>query len=176
MPIISQSSYGGPPSYYLNGHFETILPSLFRKVDGVVYRRERIFTPDGDFLDLDWSSVGSNKLLIVSHGLEGSSDRHYAKGLAKIFNAHSIDVLVWNNRSCSGEINIRPVLYHHGSSDDLKVTIQYVLQTCGYNELFLSGISMGGAQVLKYLGENGEDVPSSIKKAAVYSTPLQSGR
>ncbi|MEB2774262.1 alpha/beta fold hydrolase [Algoriphagus sp. D3-2-R+10] len=168
---IIKPSYKGPPVYLFNGHLETIIPSLFRKVSDVSYTREKIDTPDGDFLNLDWAKVGSSKLLIISHGLEGDSERHYVRGMVKLFNSNKIDVLVWNNRSCGGEINLRPILYHHGASYDLDTTISYVLKNHSYEEIFLSGISMGGAQTLKYLGEKGSDLPVEIKRAAVYSTP-----
>ncbi|WP_143961071.1 YheT family hydrolase [Litoribacter populi] len=171
MPLIESSTYQGPPAYLFNGHFETIIPSIFRKIEGVKYHRERFNTTDGDFLDLDWSKVNSKKRLIISHGLEGSSDRHYVKGLVKLANSKNMDALAWNNRSCSGEINIAPKLYHHGASDDLKAVIDHVIAQGSYNEIYLTGISMGGAQTLKYLGESGRNLPSQIKKAAVYSTP-----
>ena len=171
MPILS-SSYTQAPLFYLNGHFETIIPSIWRKIEGVSYEREKIDTPDGDFLNLDWSRVEGDRLLIVSHGLEGDSQRHYARALVKLFNQQGIDVLVWNNRSCGGELNLQPVLYHHGSSQDLDTVVQHVLSSTRYSELFLAGISMGGAQTLNYLGKKGENVPSILKKAAVYSTPV----
>jgi predicted alpha/beta-fold hydrolase len=171
MPILS-SAYTQAPLFYLNGHFETIVPSIWRKIEGVSYEREKINTPDGDFLNLDWSGVGGERLLIVSHGLEGDSQRHYARALVKLFNKQGIDVLVWNNRSCGGELNLQPVLYHHGSSQDLDTVVQHVLSTNRYEELYLAGISMGGAQTLNYLGRKGENVPSILKKAAVYSTPV----
>lgn len=171
MPILS-SSYTKAPLFYLNGHFETIIPSIWRKIEGVSYEREKIDTSDRDFLNLDWSRVGGERLLIVSHGLEGDSQRHYARALVKLFNQQGIDVLVWNNRSCGGELNLQPVLYHHGSSQDLDTVIQHVLSSTRYSELYLAGISMGGAQTLNYLGKKGEDVPSILKKAAVYSTPV----
>ncbi|MFC5623604.1 YheT family hydrolase [Algoriphagus winogradskyi] len=170
MPII-KSTYSGPPIYLFNGHLETIIPSLFRKIVDVNYTREKIDTPDGDFLNLDWAKVGSSKLLIISHGLEGDSERHYVRGMVKLFNSCHVDVLVWNNRSCGGEINLGPILYHHGASYDLDTTIAHVLKTHTYDEIFLTGISMGGAQTLKYLGEKGKDLPKEIKRAAVYSTP-----
>ncbi|EAZ83029.1 YheT family hydrolase [Algoriphagus machipongonensis] len=170
MPIIP-STYPGPPAFLINGHLETIIPSLFRKVEGVNYQRQKIDTPDGDFLNLDWSKVGSSKLLIISHGLEGDSERHYARGLVKLFNQNQIDVLVWNNRTCGGEINNLPILYHHGASYDLEAVVDFVLKNDDYQEIYLSGISMGGAQTLKYLGEKGERISEKIKKAAVYSTP-----
>ncbi|WP_297337737.1 alpha/beta fold hydrolase [Algoriphagus sp.] len=170
MPIIS-SQYRNPPFYLLNGHVETVVPSLLRTVKGVSYQREKINTPDGDFLNLDWSKVGSDRLLIVSHGLEGDSYRHYAMGLVKLFNQHGVDVIVWNNRSCGGEINLKPILYHHGASYDLETVVQHVISNRNYPHIFLSGISMGGAQTLKYLGEKSHDLPTQIKRAAVYSTP-----
>lgn len=70
MPVVS-SNYKGPPFYYMNGHFETIIPSMSRKIEGVNYQREQIETPDDDFLNLDWLKNGHEKLLIISHGLEG---------------------------------------------------------------------------------------------------------
>ncbi|GAA0880075.1 alpha/beta fold hydrolase [Algoriphagus jejuensis] len=170
MPIIP-STYLKPPAYLFNGHLETIIPSLWRKVAGVEYTREKIDTPDGDFLNLDWSKVGGAKLLILSHGLEGDSRRHYALGLVKIFNQSGIDVLVWNNRTCGGEMNLKPILYHHGASYDLETVVDHVLGQNIYQEIVLSGVSMGGAQTLKYLGEKGESLPKIITKAAVYSTP-----
>jgi predicted alpha/beta-fold hydrolase len=170
MPIL-KSTYPGPPIFLFNGHLETIVPSLYRKVKNVNYQREKINTPDGDFLNLDWSKVGSDKLLIISHGLEGDSERHYVKGLVKLFNQHKIDALVWNNRTCGGEINKLPILYHHGASYDLDTTVRHVLELNSYSTVYLTGISMGGAQTLKYLGEKGKEVPKEIKKSAVYSTP-----
>jgi len=171
MPILA-SSYANPPFFYLNGHFETILPSIWRKVEGVNYEREKIDTPDGDFLNLDWSKVGGTHLLLVSHGLEGDSQRHYARGLVKLFNQKGIDVLVWNNRSCGGEINNQPILYHHGSTYDLDTVIKHVLSKTSYAGIFLAGISMGGAQTLNYLGQKGKNLSPLILRAAVYSTPV----
>ncbi|WP_296705030.1 alpha/beta fold hydrolase [Algoriphagus sp.] len=170
MPIL-ESTYPGPPAFLFNGHLETIVPSLYRRVKGINYQREKISTLDGDFLNLDWSKVGSHKLLIISHGLEGDSERHYARGLVKLFNQNGIDALVWNNRTCGGEINDLPILYHHGASYDLDTTVQHVIKEYNYTEIYLSGISMGGAQTLKYLGEKGQSLPKQIKKSAVYSTP-----
>jgi uncharacterized protein len=170
MPILP-STYQNPPRYLFNGHLETIFPSLFRNVLEVNYNREKIDTPDDDFLTLDWSKVGGKKLLVISHGLEGDSRRHYAMGLVKLFNQNGIDALVWNNRTCGGEMNLRPILYHHGASYDLNTVIEHVISTHSYQKIFFVGISMGGAQTLKYLGEKGVDLPKVIQKAAVYSTP-----
>lgn len=171
MPILA-SSYTKPPFFFLNGHFETILPSIWRKVEGVNYEREKIDTPDGDFLNLDWSKVGGTQLLLISHGLEGDSQRHYARGLVKLFNQKGIDVLVWNNRSCGGELNRQPILYHHGSTYDLETVVTHVLGSTSYAGIFLTGISMGGAQTLNYLGQQGKNLSPLIQRAAVFSTPV----
>ncbi len=104
MPLISKSNYCAP-SFLQNGHIQSIYPTLFRKFDTGFYHRERLFTPDDDFLDIDWSRTGSNELAIISHGLEGSSHRNYVVGMVKILNRNGWDALAWNYRSCSGEIN-----------------------------------------------------------------------
>ena len=76
MPLIEPSSYTRPPFYQFNGHLQTLLPALLRRVEAP-YERERLTLPDGDFLDLDWIDRGSRRLVILTHGLEGNSDRHY---------------------------------------------------------------------------------------------------
>lgn len=159
------------PALLFGSHLETIYPSLFRKVEGVIYERERITTPDHDFLDLDWMRQGSKKLVIISHGLEGSSDRAYVRGMARIFFHHGFDVLAWNYRGCSGEMNLKIRFYHSGATDDLDFTIHHAV-TLGYEEINLIGFSLGGNLTLKYLGEKGEALNRLIKKAATFSVPL----
>ena len=99
MPIIYRSEYPGSPLYLFNGHLQTVVPSVFRKVKGVNYERERLILTDGDFVDLDWLDTGSKKLVILTHGLEGDSHRHYIKGTAKLFAQNGWDALAWNCRS-----------------------------------------------------------------------------
>ncbi len=72
-----------PPFLFGNGHVQTIFPVLFRKVGSVLYERERIATFDNDFLDLDWSVKGHDRLAVISHGLEGNTHRAYVKGMVK---------------------------------------------------------------------------------------------
>ncbi len=159
------------PTLLFGSHLETIYPSLFRKVAGVIYERERITTPDHDFLDLDWMRQGSKKLVIISHGLEGSSDRAYVRGMARIFFNHGFDVLAWNYRGCSGEMNLKIRFYHSGATDDLDFTIRHAA-SLGYDEINLIGFSLGGNLTLKFLGEKGESLNPIIKKAATFSVPL----
>ena len=172
MPVI-KSEYKAP-LFLRNGHLSTILPSLFRKVEGVTYERERITTPDNDFLDLDWIRNANNRVVIVLHGLEGSSDRHYSKGVAKQFSANGWDVVAWNARSCSGEINTQPRLYHHADIKDIYTTITHVLNIQPYTQMALVGFSMGGAVVLNYLSKSTQ-IPPQIKVAVAISAPVDVG-
>lgn len=170
MPLI-ESSYR-PPFYLRNAHLATIIPSTFRKVEGVDYKRERIHTPDGDFLDLDWSINRSNKLVIISHGLEGSADRPYVKGMVKYFNQNGWDALAWNCRSCSGELNWKPRFYHHGATEDIEQVINHAIHSKSYKTIALVGFSMGGSMTLKYLGEKGNKVPEEVVGGVAFSVPV----
>ena len=105
MPIINHSSYQRP-KFLFNRHLETILPSLIRSVRSMPEcERIRISTDDNDFLDLDWYKHKSDRLLILSHGLEGDSQRMYIKGMVKRFHLAGWNVIAWNYRGCSGEMN-----------------------------------------------------------------------
>lgn len=162
-----------PPFIFRQGHFNTIIPNLFRRVNDVKYSRQRINTPDGDFIDLDFSKTGSRSIGIVLHGLEGSSERAYIKGMIKALNENSYDAVAFNQRSCSGETNLLYSSYHSGKTDDLDTVVKYLLDNSGYNKIILIGYSLGGNIVLKYLGEKGENVNSYIKSAVAVSVPCQ---
>ncbi len=147
---------------------ETIIPSLFYKVKGIEYERERLELDDGDFLDLDWIRNNNKRLLVLSHGLEGSSERHYIQRPAKHFSKKGWDILAWNNRSCSGEMNRLPRFYHHGATEDIASVIERGLSS-GYEEVVLMGYSMGGGMQQKYLGER--EIDPRIKGAISFSVP-----
>ncbi|MGR3809152.1 YheT family hydrolase [Jiulongibacter sp. NS-SX5] len=159
-----------PPLYQFNGHIQTIYPSLYRKIE-VPYKRERIDLPDGDFVDLDWVKNGSKKLILVTHGLEGDSSRHYVTGLIKLFAQNGFDGLGWNCRSCSGEPNRLPRFYHHGDAEDLRYVLEYAI-FLGYEEVFVAGYSMGGSLTLRLLGEFPQRLPKEVSGAMVASVPL----
>ncbi|MEQ8535641.1 MAG: alpha/beta fold hydrolase [Imperialibacter sp.] len=171
MPLISKSSYKRRPPYLFNPHLETVVPSAFRKVRGVTYDRERVELEDGDFLDVDWLTGGSDKLVVLTHGLEGSSDRPYIAGMAKYFAANGWDALAWNCRTCGGEMNRLPRLYHHGATEDLSAVVEHGLKSGRYRKIALVGFSMGGSMSLKYLGERGSQVREEIIGAATFSVP-----
>ncbi|HEX6223289.1 MAG TPA: alpha/beta fold hydrolase, partial [Chryseolinea sp.] len=106
---------------------------------------------------------------IISHGLEGNSSRAYMKGMAKAFADKGFDVLAWNFRGCSNEMNRQLRFYHSGATDDLDFVVSHA-QRNGYTEIYLIGFSLGGNLTLKYLGE--KNCASYIRKAIVFSTPL----
>jgi predicted alpha/beta-fold hydrolase len=170
MPLIAHSSYR-PPFLFRSGHLQTVYPSLFRRLSLKLYQRERITTPDDDFLDLDWQRVGSRKLAVLSHGLEGSSHRHYMIGMARALNGTGWDALAWNYRSCSGETNRRLRFYHNGSIDDLDLVVRYALSTGLYDEVALIGFSLGGNLTLLYLGKMAAMIDPRVRKAVVFSVP-----
>ncbi len=170
LPLI-QSNYK-PPGFLANGHLQTIYPFFFRKIKGVNYKRERISTPDDDFLDLDWSKVGADTLVILSHGLEGHSRRNYILGMVKLFNQNKIDCLAWNYRSCSGDMNKKKIFYHHGMIEDLDTVLSHTLSLKSYKKIFLVGFSLGGNITCNYLGRKGRNLAKEIKGAAVFSTPF----
>lgn len=168
MPIINQSSYK-PHFYFRNAHVNTILPALLRKVDDVEYKRQRIDTPDNDFIDLDFSCVGSSTIVVAVHGLESNTQRAYIKGVVKIVNQQGWDAVALNLRSCSGEPNLTYGSYHSGKTDDLDTAIHYIYER--YNSILLIGFSLGGNIVLKYVGEKSDALLPKIKAAIGISTP-----
>ncbi len=169
MPIIEKSSYPGPPNWMFNGHLQTIMPA-FRRI-AFYYERERINTSDGDFLDLDWAESGSRNLLILTHGLEGNSQRPYMMGMAKRFFKEGWNILAWNCRSCSGEMNLKPRLYNHGEIGDIGEVIAHALRVKDYERIALVGFSMGGSITMKYLGVHGKEIPDPIDRGIAFSSP-----
>ena len=173
MPLLPPSAYR-PAAWLANGHLQTIAASVLRRVPEVRYQRERLELPDGDFLDLDWSLAGLEPALrlgIISHGLEGDSNRPYVRGMARALNRAGFDALAWNYRGCGGETNRLLRAYHLGDTDDLATVIGHALERKNYPNIFLTGFSAGGNVTLKYLGEDPARVPRAVRRAAVFSVP-----
>lgn len=169
MPIIS-SNYKGN-TFTKNGHLETLLPALFRKVI-VQFARERITLKDGDFIDLDWQRQNSKNVLVLFHGLEGSSQSQYMKGFSKHFFEKGYDTCAVNFRSCSGEMNRLLRSYNSGVSDDIDEVIKHIIPIHSYTEMYLCGFSLGGNALLKYVGEQSTLLNPIIKKATAFSVPI----
>ena len=173
MPVVNHSSYNSP-IWLRNGHLQTIWPVLFRNPPLPSLWRERLETPDGDFIDIDHipacAGIRSGRVAILSHGLEGNSTRRYMLGMAEALNRRGWDVVARNFRGCSGEMNHTLPLYHGGETDDLHLVVQYCV-SLGYGSIVLVGFSMGGNQTLKYLGERDRTIPSQVSAAVAVSVP-----
>ena len=166
MPVLA--SRFRPPFFLRNGHIQTVLSALLPRRSDVAFQRERLELIDGDFLDLGWSRIGAGRLVILSHGLEGSADARYIRGMAAKLNAAGWDVLVWDLRGCSQETNRLPRLYHSGETGDLGAVIDFAATR--YSRIALVGFSLGGGLTLKYLGESSPH--PAIVSAATVSAPL----
>ncbi|HYV28235.1 MAG TPA: alpha/beta fold hydrolase [Candidatus Eisenbacteria bacterium] len=170
MPIVGASTYH-PPRFLSNGHLQTMFSALFRKMDGVAYRRERINTPDDDFLDLDWSETGSRRIAVIAHGLEGNSQRSYTRGMVKALANRGWDAVAWNARGCSGEPNHSLRFTHSGATEDLQTVLAHIFSTRDHMEVALIGFSLGGNLTLKYAGERAGTLDPRIKKIVAFSVP-----
>lgn len=148
MPVVSSSFV--PPVHLRNGHAQTVFGALRRGV-AVEYRRERLELIDGDFVDLDWAGRDSDRVVILSHGLEGSTSDNYVRGMTAIFRETGWRVLAWNYRGCSGEPNRLPRAYHSGDTADLAAVVDRAARDA--SRVALVGFSLGGNVTLKYLGE-----------------------
>ena len=164
-----------PPWWALNRHVQTIWGPLFRS-DPLSLRRERLSTPDGDFVDLDWLDddrfTEDTPRLLVLHGLEGSSRSHYASGLLRAGRAAGWHGVVLNFRSCSGELNRLPRFYHSGETGDLAWVIGALVARGPGVPIGAVGVSLGGNVLLKWLGEVGREVPTEVRGAVGISVPF----
>ncbi len=159
-----------PPPWLFNTHLQTIYPAFFRKVEFIAPEEIVIETPDNDFLEIDYYSKKSRKLVVICHGLEGNSRRPYMLGMAKMMYENEVDVVAWNYRGCGSQMNRQDRFYHSGATDDLSVVIDHFLEMKIYDEVFLIGFSLGGNLILKYLGER--EVDKKISKSMAISVPI----
>lgn len=134
-------------------------------------RKERLELKDGDFLDLQWHGCGRGRLVVLSHGLEGSAEAAYIQGMARALDAEGWDVLAWNYRGCSGEMNRLPRFYHSGASEDLAAVVEHALAVHPAEKVDLVGFSLGGNMTLKYLGERGDEISPRLGRAVAFSVP-----
>lgn len=168
MPVIAATDYK-PPFFLRNGHLNTIYPFVFRKNLRPPYIRERFTTSDGDFVDLDWQRSGSKRLAILCHGLEGSSDSQYMQYTSSLLAEHDWDVVVFNFRSCSGEMNATLQMYHSGWTTDLHEIIEEYDHL--YDHVALIGVSLGGNMILKYTCDGIFAVSDKVQSIVAVSTP-----
>jgi predicted alpha/beta-fold hydrolase len=160
------------PAWLPGGHAQTIYPALWAPRPSMVWNRERLETPDGDFVDLDWSHGTANKgVLILFHGLEGSSRSHYAGSIGHYFVQRGWQVVMPHFRGCSGEPNRRVRAYHSGDAQEIGWLIEQITQRPSHGPRVAVGISLGGNALLRWLGEQGQSV-CHVAAAAAVSAPL----
>ena len=161
-------------AWWLPGpHLQTLWNPFFRKAPLLERQRERLWLSDGDFIDLDWHGPhqATAPLVLVLHGLTGSSNSLYVLGLQQQLASQGWASVAVNWRGCSGEPNLLPRAYHSGASDDLAEVIAH-LQACRpMAPLHAVGYSLGGNVLLKYLGETAANCP--LRKAVAVSVPFR---
>lgn len=165
------------PAWLPGGNLQTIWPALFaRRTVGPApeYRRERWDTPDGDFVDLDWLQApapAGAPLLVLFHGLEGSSRSHYAEAFADFARERGLGYVVPHFRGCSGELNHGPRAYHSGDYEE----VQWILQRLRERHagpLLAVGISLGGNALMRWAGEAGHQAARLADAVAAVSSPI----
>ena len=161
-----------------NPHAQTLWEPLRPGSRGVSFLRERIDTPDGDFLDMDIAMARGLNLaddapvVMLLHGLEGSARRPYARVMYRHLAAHGIRGVGMNYRSCSGEPNLTARLYHAGATDDVAVAHDWLDRRFPGVAKGMVGVSLGGNILLKYLGERREEAAIRLRGAVVISPPF----
>ena len=169
------------PQWLPGGHAQTIYPLLI-KPGPRAYWRERWETPDGDFIDLDWNDADARQdrsplgapapLVVLFHGLEGSSNSHYALALMRHLSSVGWAGVVAHFRGCSGETNRLPRAYHSGDSDEIDWILRRLKQDHPTRAIYAVGVSLGGNALLKWLGERGSAASELLGAAAAVSAPV----
>ncbi len=169
---MSTSSFT-PATGLRNPHLQTLWGPLWRKSLPLAHQRERLWLADGDFLDLDWGGPhrADAPLVLVLHGLTGSSSSHYVLGLQHALQAQGWASVAVNWRGCSGEPNLLARSYHSGASEDLAEVIDHLRAQRPSAPLYAVGYSLGGNVLLKHLGEAGS--ASQLQGAVAVSVPFR---
>ena len=162
-----------------NNHIQTILGKYARgSTAGIVFHRQRVETPDGDFFDLDFPEIAGLPLaepapiVLLLHGLEGHSRRGYMCQTYRLLARQGIRSVGMNFRSCSGEMNRQPWSYHAGATEDVALALDALERWYPNAAKGLVGFSLGANLTLKYLGERGEKVRPSLRAAVAVSPPF----
>ena len=162
------------PAWWLPGpHLQTLWPALVRRVRPVPIKRERFELPDGDFIDLDWAGE-FGPIVVILHGLQGSSRSSYARGLLGAFLRRNWRGVVMHFRGCSGEPNRLPRTYHSGETGDFGHVVCALRERHPSTPLAAVGFSLGGNVLLKWLAERGGG--AEIAAAVAVSVPFRLDR
>lgn len=168
------------PFWLPEGHLQTIVPALWgRRVmrTGNPLQRTRWTTPDGDFIDLDWHEASgvhsaSRPLLVLFHGLEGSSASHYARTFSQWALQNQVGFVVPHFRGCSGEANLTPRAYHSGDTPEIDWVLRRLKAENPHRSLLAVGISLGGNALARWAGEQGLAAANVVDALASVCSPL----
>lgn len=163
------------PWWLRSAHAQTIGARLLRRRKPEGIKRERVTTPDDDFLDLDFSGDfrDPKAIVLLQHGLEGSALRGYALNVYHELARYGIASVGLNFRSCSGELNRAQRLYHSGETEDTRFIVQLLHDRFPNAAIGAIGFSLGGNALLKYLGEEGD--AARLRCAVAVSVPYDLG-
>jgi uncharacterized protein len=162
------------PGWLPGGQLQTIYAYYLKQTPNFMYRRQHWETPDGDFIDLDWLDASSeeSRLLVMFHGLEGCSRSHYAVSLMNQLRGEGWCGVVPHFRGCGGEINRLPRGYHAGDSAEVDWILRRLKEEKLRDRLHVVGIFMGGNDLLKWLGQQGDHALDVVRRAVAVSAPL----
>ena len=167
------------PRWLPGGNLQTIWPALYaRRAQAPLpaYRRERWNTPDGDFVDVDFldaAGAGPKPLLVLFHGLEGSSRSHYAEVFGASAHARGWDYAVPHFRGCSGELNLAPRAYHSGDFEEIGwILARLRARRDPAQPVLAAGVSLGGNALMRWAEEAGAEASKLASAAAAISAPL----
>ena len=165
------------PGWLPGGHWQTIYPAKFIATAPLPWRRERWDTPDADFIDVDFiDGQPGQPLVVLFHGLEGSSNSHYARALMAEVRQRGWHGAVPHFRGCSGQLNCAPRFYHSGDAQEINWILQrlrqrYATPADRAPRLYVAGVSLGGNALLRWLGEFGR-AAEFVDAACAVSAPL----
>jgi len=175
LPAAPRSEPFRSPAWLPGGHMQTIWPYLLPR-PAVAFRRERVNVPDGDFWDFDWVDAAGGEddtpLVALLHGLEGSSESHYARALMVAVKAQGWRGVIPHFRGCSGELNRLPRAYHSGDHVEAQAIFDGIkARVPATTPIYVVGVSVGGSVLINWLGRLGRNAASLVKGAAAVSVP-----
>ena len=163
------------PLWLPSGHLQTIYPALCIPKPPVAFRRERWEAHDGDFVDVDFvDGEAGQPMVVLFHGLEGSSNSHYARALMAAVAARGWTGVVPHFRGCSGELNRAPRFYHSGDAGEVDWILRR-LRPRASGKLYATGVSLGANALLRWLGES-QHQAAFVDAACAVSAPLDLAR
>ena len=178
------------PAWLPGGNLQTIWPALVaQRVAGspVRYRRERWTAPDHDFIDVDWLANGQVlpearvaragahadpvPLVVLFHGLEGSSASYYAQAFGDYARGRGADFAVAHFRGCGGELNLGPRAYHSGDFEEIDWILKR-FRSVHAGPIVAVGVSLGGNALMRWAGEMGSSAAAVVQAVASVCAPL----